>query len=160
MIRVFRPTRIALALALVLSIGAAAVVQADSGGVKVLDAGLVALPQAQVGTTLSGVTAGGLPWEIAHGSAQLYSNGRLHVQVQGLVLAAGANAGINPIGTAEAIVTCGDAVAATSGVVPYSRQGDATINQTVQLPSQCLAPAVFFAGMTPAGPRWFAVTGW
>ncbi len=155
-----RPGRVALALALACSLATVAIVQADSGGVKVLDANLASLPQAQVGTTLDGVTAGGLPWNIAHGSAQLFSNGRVHVLVQGLVLGSGANAGRNPIPTGEAIVTCGGAIAATSSPVPYSTSGDATVDQVVSLPSTCLAPAVFFAGVTAAGPRWFAVTGW
>ena len=46
-----------------------------------------------------------------------------------------------------------------SGVVPFSPEGDAQVNETVTLPATCLAPAVFFAGITGAGPRWFAVTG-
>lgn len=160
MFHVSRPVRVAVVLSLVLSLAGVAVVQADAGGVKVLDATMVGLPQAQVGTTLDGVPAGGLPWTIAHGSAQLFSNGRLHLLVQGLVLASGANAGKNPFPTGEAIVTCGGTVAATSSPVPYSAAGNAMVDQTVQLPSTCLAPAVFFAGRTAAGARWFAATGW
>jgi hypothetical protein len=40
--------------------------------------------------------------------------------------------------------------------VPFSDQGNATVNAVVTLPSPCLAPAVFF---TNTSGRWFAVTG-
>ena len=134
---------------------------ADAGGQKVLDSSLVALPAGQTGQTLFGVKAGGLPWQIQRGSVLLFADGRLQVDVQGLVLAAGANAGKNPIPEARAIVTCAGAPAAMSGVVPYSAAGNASINQRVALPAGCLAPAVFFAGVLPTGSdAWFAVTGW
>ena len=43
--------------------------------------------------------------------------------------------------------------------VPYSPDGNAMVDARVALPSPCLAPVVFFAGQTAAGPRWFAVSG-
>jgi hypothetical protein len=145
----------ALAAALVVSSAASA----DPGGVKILDAPLVALPSSATGGSLQGVPAGGLPWRIEMGSVHLFAGGRLEVHVRGLVLDAGSAAGTNPISTARAILTCGGAPAAMSVVVPYSATGDASINDTVSLPSPCLAPAVFFAGVTAGGPRWFAVSG-
>jgi hypothetical protein len=84
----------------------------------------------------------------------------LQVTVVGLVLAAGANEGRNPIPTGQALVSCGGAIVAMSSAVPYSPEGDAQVNEQVALPDTCLAPVVFFAGITGAGPRWFAVTGW
>ena len=132
-----------------------------AGGVKVLDARFVALPAAEVNQTLFGVQAGGLPWRIDHGSAQLFADGRLHVEVQGLVLASGGLAGTNPIPHGQAIVTCAGMPAASSAVVPFSMSGDATVNATISLPAHCLGPAVFFAGVpAPGVQRWFAVSGW
>ena len=148
----------AVALAL-----AAGTVLAAPGGAKVLDASLAAEPASQVNHTLFGVTAGGLPWHIDHGSVQLFANGRLHLEVQGLVLAGGPPnlVGTNPIPNAEAILTCAGMPAATSSVVPFSAAGDASINETITLPASCLAPTVFFAGVpAPNVARWFAVTGW
>ena len=46
---------------------------------------------------------------------------------------------------------------AWTDAVPYSREGDALIDTVVSLPDPCLAPIVFFAGITPNGDRWFAV---
>lgn len=134
---------------------------ADAGGARVVDARLTPLPADQVNQTLFGVKAGGLPWRIDHGFVQLFSNGRLHVEVQGLVLAAGAAEGTNPIPNGQAIVTCAGMPAAMSSVVPFSTGGDAMVDETIALPAHCLGPAVFFAGVpAPGVQRWFAVTGW
>ena len=84
----------------------------------------------------------------------------LHFEVEHLVLAAGANAGTNPIPTGVAIVACGGgSTLITTAPVPFSPAGDAEVEANVSLPGPCLAPVVFFAGVTGAGPRWFAVTG-
>ena len=131
----------------------------DAGGAKVVDASLTGIPAAFAGKTLQGVVGGGLPWRLDRGSARLFADGRLQVTVDGLVLAAGSNEGNNPIATGRAIVTCAGEPAALSTVVDFSPTGDARVNETVDLPASCLAPAVFFAGITGAGPRWFAVTG-
>jgi hypothetical protein len=154
-----RSIRAAALGAVVAALAVASTASGGAGGVKVMDASLVAIPQAATGQALEGVVGGGLPWRLELGSARLFADGRLQVAVRGLVLDAGPNAGTNPIPTAEAIVTCGGAPAAMSGIVPYSSSGDATIDETISLPSPCLAPVVFLAGITPAGPRWFAVTG-
>jgi hypothetical protein len=154
-----RSLRLALLAAIAAALTFSAWASADPGGAKVLDASLVALPSSATGGTLQGVQAGGLPWRMDMGSARLFADGRLQVAVHGLVLDAGAAAGTNPIATARAIVTCDGSPVAMSAIVPYSEAGDASINDRVELPSPCLAPAVFFAGVTGAGPRWFAVTG-
>ncbi len=158
-----RPLRIASVLSgtLVLLAATAWSALADGGGQKVLDAQLVGLPADQAGQSLFGVQAGGLPWSIELGNVQLFADGRLHVEIHGLVLAAGAATGTNPIPNGQAIVTCAGAPAAMSSVVPFSSDGDAQVNETVALPAHCLGPAVFFAGVpAPGVDRWFAVTGW
>ncbi|HEX5451912.1 MAG TPA: hypothetical protein VFW86_05935 [Candidatus Limnocylindrales bacterium] len=154
-----------IARTLVLAVVAAALVAgtalAAPGGTRVLDARLAAEPAAAVNEVLFGVQAGGLPWRIDRGSVQLSADGRLHVVVQGLVLDAGPAAGTNPIPSGQAILTCAGMPAASSSVVPFSTSGDATVNERVDLPASCLAPAVFFAGVpAPGVARWFAVTGW
>jgi hypothetical protein len=144
------------AVATVLAVGVAVA----GSGAPVLDASMAGIPASMTSQAFMGVQGGGLPWSLEHGDARLSQNGRLHVEVEGLVLAAGPAAGTNPIPTGVAIVTCGGIPAATTGAVPYSNAGDAEVDATVSLPSPCLAPAVFFAGVTGGGPRWFAVTGW
>jgi hypothetical protein len=159
-----RPARLGLVLAVVVAIGAgAATTAASDHRPKVLDANLAGLPASLTGQTLFGVRAGGLPWRLDGGRVELFRNGRLEVHVRGLVLATGAAEGTNPIAAAKAIVTCQGAPVAASSVVPYSARGNASIEERIDLPDGCLAPAVFFAGVpNPATPDvavWFAVTG-
>ena len=117
---------------------------------------------------IRGVPGGGLPWEIDAAKGELRDDGRLEVDVEGLVLARRAPVpaalqGTNPIPSLKAIVSCltsHDGVAATMNVstvlVPASSSGDAKIEASVELPSPCLAPIVFVTSPTGA---WFAVTG-
>ena len=155
-----RSFRAAVLAAIVGAMVVSATAAGGAGGAKILDDGLVGIPESAVKQVLQGVTGGGLPWRLDRGSVHLFADGRLQLSVQGLVLAAGGSAGTNPVPTARAIVTCAGAPAAMSSIVPYSPQGDAMIDETIDLPTGCLAPAVFFAGITGGGPRWFAVTGW
>jgi hypothetical protein len=127
-------------------------------GTKVLDASMTGIPTG--GLSLLGVSGGGIPWVLDRGDARLFADGRLQVTVQHLVLASGPLAGTNPIATGRAIVVCGGGTSTVmTDTVPYSSDGDATVDTVVNLPSPCLAPVVFFAGQTGAGPRWFAVSG-
>ncbi len=146
-----RTIRLLLALALLVALGAATASTAAAGGRKVLNSTLAALPTGSL--VIDGLTGGGVPWSIEAGSVKLFADGRLHVDIEGLVITA---TGVNPIATGKAVVTCGDAPVAETGTVPFSTDGDAEIDAIVDLPSPCLAPAVFF---TNATSRWFAVSG-
>jgi hypothetical protein len=159
-IAVFRrswPAIVAGAIASLLAIGS---VSADPG-TKILDASLTSIPTAN--QIILGVQGGGLPWRIDRGDARLFADGRLEVSVQGLVFATGPNAGRNTVPTGRAIVACSGADSGVTPIltdlVPFSADGDARVETTVDLPSTCLAPVIFFAGQTGAGPRWFAATG-
>jgi hypothetical protein len=125
-----------------------------------------ALTGAQSAAILRGVNGGGLPWMIGSGKGELSASGHLEVTVQGLVLAAGANAGTNPIASFRAIVSCvksdgsfdnilTEAFPATTGPAA-SGGGDAMIETTVSLPQPCIAPIIF---VTSPGGAWFASTG-
>ncbi len=154
MLRLVRPALAIAAVAVALVVGTVTA----NPGTKLLDASMTGI---QVGgQTLLGVKGGGLPWVLDRGDARLFADGRLQVSVRHLVLAAGAAEGTNPIPTGRAIVACnGGADTVMTGLVPYSLEGNATVDTTVSLPSPCLAPVVFFAGQTGNGPLWFAVTG-
>jgi hypothetical protein len=149
-----RRARFALALAVLVVLAAATVATANASGRKVFSSSMVGIPSGA--PTLFGVAGGGVAWVIDEGRATLTAGGRLHVEVEGLVLASN---GINPIHTGRAIVACNGAAVASTGAVPFSGTGDAEVDATVSLPSPCFAPAVFFAGITGGGDRWFAVTG-
>jgi hypothetical protein len=146
--------RLAIVGAALAAVALGTVATTSAGGPKVLDARLTGIPAGA--PTLHGLTGGGAPWIIDDGRAKLFADGRLEVDVQGLTLLNG----LNPIDNGRAIVTCNSVAVARSAIVPFSDAGDALVTTRVDLPSPCLAPAVFFAGITATGAeRWFAVTG-
>ncbi|MGH2827270.1 MAG: hypothetical protein ACRDKF_09910, partial [Actinomycetota bacterium] len=117
---------------------------------------------------IRGVNGGGLPWEIDEGVGELRENGRLRVEVEGLVLARRAPVpedlrGTNPVPEFMAIVSCltssggiAQTVNISTNPVPATPTGDARIRAGVSLPTPCFAPIVF---VTSPGGAWFAVTG-
>ena len=131
---------------------------------------MVGVPQGLTGsasqTPLRGISGGGLPWMLASGQGTLSTTGKLHIEVEGLVLAAGANAGTNPINMFRGLVSCvtsagafdnilTDQFPATTGAASDGG-GNSTIDAVVTLPSPCIAPIVF---VTSPGGSWFAATG-
>jgi hypothetical protein len=155
-----RSIRFAAVLALAAAMLVGGTVSGDPGGAKLVDASMVGIPAGQA-SLFPGVTGGGLPWVLDKGDARLFADGRLQVSVKGLVFAAGANAGRNTLSSGRAIVSCnnGGTIIESSPVSFSVPEGDAQVNQLIRLPEMCLGPVVFFAGMTPGGARWFAVTG-
>ena len=150
----FRTVRFALAATLLIVVALGTVSTAAASGRKVFDSSMTSIGSGA--PALFGVAGGGVPWVIDEGRATLTADGRLHVEVQGLVIA---SSHVNPVHTGRAIVACDGAVAASTDAVPFSATGDAEVDATVSLPSPCFAPTVFFAGVTGGGDRWFAVTG-
>ena len=145
----------ALSLLAVLTIGAGTVAADAGGNNKVFDENMIGLPQP--GVVVAGVTGAGHAWAIEHGNAKIFADGRVLVNVEGLVLTP---EGTNPVTTGRAVVSCnGGATAADivmSDIVPFSvPDGDAHVNQRLTLPDPCANPVVFF---TNATGRWFAVT--
>ena len=124
------------------------------------------LTGAQSQGPLRGINGGGLPWVLSSASGELSVSGKLEIEVQGLVLAAGANTGSNPAATFRALVSCitstgsvqnilTDPFPATTGPA-ISGGGNARIEANVALPQPCIAPIIF---VTNAGGSWFAATG-
>ena len=109
------------------------------------------------GTAIRGLHGGGLPWALRSAQGEISADGRLRVQVKGLVLAAGPNSGKNPIPTFRAIVSFETLPPIFTEAVPASTDGDATINTHVELPHPGFAPIIFVGPGTSA--VWFAVTG-
>ena len=116
-----------------------------------------------VGTTnpIRGVSGGGVPWVVTDARGGLRGDGSVDVRVRGLVLASTLS---NPIPNFRAVVSCQSidgagapsVVNVSTGDFPASSDGDATIEETIELPTPCVAPIVFVTNSTL---RWFAVTG-
>ena len=153
-----RSLRFAIATALLagLVLGTGSVAAAIRGHHKILQTRLVGL--AVKGTVIAGVTGAGHAWAIDEGNAKLFADGRLLINVEGLVLSP---EGTNPVTSGKGVVSCnGGATPADivrSAVVPLSiPDGDAHVNQWLTLPSPCLNPVIFFASATGG---WFATSG-
>jgi hypothetical protein len=131
---------------------------------------MVGVPAGLTGTQsqgpLRGISGGGIPWMLTDASGQLRANGHLEIEVVGLVLAAGANAGRNPINSFRGLVSCvnadgtftnilTDPFPATTGLASDGG-GNATIEADLTLPQPCIAPIIFVT--SPTG-SWFAATG-
>jgi hypothetical protein len=93
------------------------------------------------GPVLFGVKPGGAPWVISKGEAEARRDGRVKVEVEGLIIP---TTGTNPVNGIAATVYCGGTAVGTTKAYPFSADGDAKFEARVakSLPSPCLAPAV------------------
>lgn len=135
------------------------------------------------------IPGGGFTWVITDGEAHLTDEGKLKVNVTGLVIdptepAAQSQGvvGINPVPRFFATLSCldgktGAVLNLNTATVPATQKGDAEINTTLDFsllsPESCLAPIVFVRGdlasipgnpfHNPEGPDptdpWFAASG-
>jgi hypothetical protein len=117
------------------------------------------------GPTLFGVAPGGIDWVInGRSKAKVSRNGRVRVRIDGLVFAEGPNVGKNTVPQLAATVYCGATAVGTTKAVPFSTEGDASIDDTLATapPSPCLVPAVLInpapAG-TPVTGTYIAASG-
>lgn len=115
-----------------------------------------------------GMNGGGLPWMIDGAQGELQADGHIEVRVEGLVLrddpaVPAALRGTNPIPNMRVVVSClqgqGGTVATTNVATdpfPVDTNGNGSVEATLALPQQCVAPEVF---VTSPANAWFAVTG-
>ena len=169
MMKLAKALVVSIVLGSLFFVGAAPAASASGPAILRFDT-MVGIPSGLTGTLsltpLRNIPGGGLPWTLSEANGSLTTDGRLKVEVQGLVLAAGARAGTNPVAFFRALVSCvksdgtfdnilTDAFPATTGPAS-SGGGDAEIETTVTLPQPCIAPIVF---VTSPGGAWFAATG-
>jgi hypothetical protein len=160
-----------LGLAVLAALAVPALGLGGGDGRKVLDANVLAPvtePYTGSANPIRGVPGGGLPWELRSGSANLRADGRLHVRIQGLVLARRAPVPANlqgtiPFAQLRAIVSCQTTTSGmattdnvSTGLFDVTPRGDGHLDTSVALPSPCFAPIVFVTAPTGA---WFAITG-
>ena len=152
-----------VAVVAVAAIGVTAAVSSGDGRtvLKFETMAPVVPPYTGTANPIRGVNGGGVPWKLASAEGRLRADGRLSIDVEGLVLV---STGVNPSPTFRALVSClsSDAAGAPTTVnvatdpVPATSTGNAEIDARVALPTPCFAPIVF---VTSGGGNWFAVTG-
>ncbi len=151
-----------IAAALAAGLAASATAQADDKVLEFNTMAGVSGPYVGAANPIRGIGGGGVPWRLAEAKGELRRDGRLEVQVRGLVLA---TTGVNPSPAFRAVVSCQiidgmgnpGILNVSTGDFPANSLGDSNIEAQLELPAQCFAPIVFVTN--PAG-RWFAVTGY
>ena len=96
-----------------------------------------------VGEHVAGIPSGGAPWVVANSAFNLAANGEIQVEFRGLLISSGPFLNtVGPVTMVSASLVCNDVVAATTSAVTLSSAGDASIHDTVTVPSRCIAPAL------------------
>jgi hypothetical protein len=160
-------TRLAAAAALTLAFTAGSAVPAfaDHGNKLIKTEMLKGVTQAETKVANDrGIKGGGLPWVISEGEITVRADGRVKMEVEGLVIdptetAVPALAGTNPATTFKVIVSCLDADGKATNIAtdptPATATGNAELETRIMLPSVCLSPKAF---VTNVGGAWFAQT--
>src|SRR6266852_158184 len=128
-----------LGVGLVVASLAASAMAEDDGGSALKSTLLGSTP----GQIIGGVSAGGAPWTVSKGHANLNTDGSLKVDIKGLVLLSVGTTG--PVTEVSASLVCGGGggvVVATTGAVPLTVTGNAHIHDKVAVPPACIAPAI------------------
>ena len=123
---------------------------------------------------IRGVRGAGLPWVIDEGEVRIDADGRLRVEVEGLVIdpaVGGALGGTNPAPFFRVIVSCITGVDGTGNPTftnvgsdvdgatlsfPTGAEGDGELDAMIMLPDTCFGIIVF---VTAPNGSWFAATG-
>ena len=144
----------------VLAGGAQSVVAAD------LDSKLTACPSNK--TAIGDVGSCGKIWKLKSGEAHLSKDGKLKVEVKGLVLndesVGKFNGTPDGVDAVAAAVIChgpsGAAVAAQTEAVPLSKDGNANVDAKVSLPAGCIGPVIVLRERYEGKiGGWLAATG-
>jgi hypothetical protein len=148
---------------LALAVAAACPAYAEHG----LEASMAACPQD--GTAIGGVNSCGKIWNIKKGEAELDHNGKLEIEVHGLVLndptlPADVNGTADGVTEVVGSVVCSGGgaskVVAETGRFPLSKSGDAKIKARVSLPKGCVAPIILVREIWEGKiGGWLAATG-
>jgi hypothetical protein len=119
-------------------------------------------PSQPTDPTFHGVAPGRAPWVLTSGKVRLTSDGKLDLEVRGLVVPTTGTTG--PVTTISASLYCGadtsPTPADTTQQVPISSTGNARIHdRSFAVPSTCLAPVILVHPNGNAGV-YIALDGW
>ena len=113
-------------------------------------------------TTVGGVASGGVAWVVAGSDVSISGDGRLRVEVSGLLIANVTGVPANLVGTTGPVtmvgasLVCGGSggtVVASSDGAPLSAAGNANIDAMVTVPTTgCMAPVVLIRVFTSSAP--------
>lgn len=152
------------ALTALITTGLTTTTSADHGGSLVRSKHLIGVQAPFLGSAnpVHGVNGGGLPWVLDDGELRVKADGRVRMEVEGLVIDPAANsalAGTNPSPVFKVVISCdngdGTFTKVSSETTPATTTGDASLRTRVTLPAKCADPIAF---ITNANGAWFAAT--
>jgi hypothetical protein len=153
------------ALAALITAGLATTTSADHGGSLVRSEHLIGVQAPFTGSAhpVHGVNGGGAAWVLSEGELRVRADGRVRMEVEGLVLdpatVPAPRGGTNPIANFKVVISCGNGdgtfTLVSTGLTPASPTGDASLRTKVTLPAMCDDPIAF---ITSPGGAWFAAT--
>ena len=116
--------------------------QAGSSGRTLLDAQLVGSMPAPASPLIAGIRPGGAPWVIGPSPVRVRLDGRITVDVRGLVIPSPPGNGTNPVPSVVATLVCGDMVQDSTEPFALDMAGNGQTSDVITIPTQCDAPAV------------------
>jgi len=151
--RTIRALTTSVAVALAIGGFSAAPAFADSSGAVghvLVNAELVGSTPAPGSPVVAGINPGAAPWVNGPSRVRVQDDGRVAVQIRGLVIPPPRGTGVNPIPFVVATLVCDQQVGASTMPFALSAAGDGSTRQVIAVPRRCDDPVVL---IQPAANR-------
>jgi hypothetical protein len=143
-------TTAALALAITAFSAAPAFAESGSGG-SLLRGQLVGSRPAPMSPVIAGmINPGGAPWVNGPSRIRVRANGRITVNIRGLVIPSPPGTGVNPVASVVATLVCGGMVQDSTEPFALSMAGNGHTSDMLSVSGHCDAPTVL---IQPAANR-------
>jgi len=145
MTRTSRALSTSAAVALAITAFSAAPALADgsgSSGHSVLRGQLVGSNPAPASPVIAGIKPGGAPWVNAPSEVRVREDGRIEVEINGLVIPPPRGTGVNPIAAVVATLVCNQMAGASTTAFALSPAGNGYTSDVIAVPSRCADPTV------------------
>ena len=119
-------------------------------GRTLLRAQLVGSMPAPASPAIASVNPGGAPWVNAPSPVRVREDGRITVDIRGLVIPPPRGTGVNPVPSVVATLVCGNMVQDSTEPFALDMAGNGSTSEVISVPLQCEAPAVL---IQPAANR-------
>ena len=123
---------------------------ARSGGHSVLRAELIGSMPAPASPAIAGINPGGAPWANGPSQVRVRADGRITVEIRGLVIPPPRGTGVNPVASVVATLVCDQRVDASTMPFALSAAGTGSTRDVISLPRHCDDPTVL---IQPAANR-------
>src|SRR5659263_569405 len=116
--------------------------RSGSGGHVLLRAELVGSMPAPGSPVVAGINPGGAPWVNGPSRVRVRDDGRITVQIRGLVLPPPRGTGVNPIASVVATLVCDQLIEASTMPFVLSAAGNGSTREVIAVPRHCDDPVV------------------